>query len=87
MDGQELAGNPNTHTLTRFKATQALYKKSIKPIREKKRRTRINASLDELKGLLQGLEGQKGGELRVGGTNPVVLVDHMNNECLPGIKV
>ncbi|XP_069478193.1 enhancer of split mgamma protein-like [Ambystoma mexicanum] len=41
------------------KATPGLYRKSIKTLIEKKRRTRINASLDQLKELLQSNEGSK----------------------------
>ncbi|XP_069476743.1 transcription factor HES-1-like [Ambystoma mexicanum] len=59
MDESYMAEDARMDSSLRIKATSALYKKSIKPLIEKKRRARINASLDQLKGLLQDEEGQQ----------------------------
>lgn len=53
MEELSLAEKALLDSSDRIKATSALYKKSVKPLIEKKRRARINASLDQLKGLLQ----------------------------------
>ncbi|XP_069075701.1 protein hairy-like [Pleurodeles waltl] len=57
MEELPLAENALLDSSVRIKATSVLYKKSVKPLIEKKRRARINASLDQLKGLLQDDEG------------------------------
>ncbi|XP_078541878.1 uncharacterized protein LOC144827445 [Lissotriton helveticus] len=57
MEERSLAENVHLDSSDRIKATSVLYKKSVKPLIEKKRRARINASLDQLKGLLQDEDG------------------------------